>query len=546
MGVSLFPVLATTQRYLYCALGTYTQDHDAASATTDAAAGFEAYQDTGSIYRCFASFDTNTTSITGAIQSARLLMYCGTYTQTNSGQANIHLIQGVQEDPVARDDYGDELLYVQSGGVITATTLSGSNYGQALNINATGLTWINSAAQTKFCFRCEGDISNSTPSGLNTIAVYEYPTPSYLEFLYGTTGPVVCWFACETTGATNVTGNSATLTAITSGSTSNKIPITLEVTHDGESPAYPRYRFAYGPLGYIYTTDWQTGVPLMDTIAANITGLQTGTSYIWRLEYQHSSSDVTAHTDSGTSFSTLSTPDQTPTIEMAFNQPIYTSTAAATWTDITDDVMSINTKRGRMHELDRVESGTAVITVDNSDGDYWRYNTSGAFYTSTSEAVKPLTLTRINFSYGSTTYPIYYGYTESLQPSWVGDKGDKNPVMTLQCVDFFKSFTRYYLSASSTGATLFASELSGARIDHVLDEIGFPTTMRNVTTGVVTVQALVPPVGGTNAMEHLYKVAEAEQGIIFISPSGSVNFHGRDTRQLSPYSSSSATFDAVS
>jgi hypothetical protein len=287
-------------------------------------------------------------------------------------------------------------------------------------------------------------------------------------------------------------------------------------------------------------------------------------------------------------------------LECAFNQSILTAPASATWTEVTDDLMALNTKRGRMHELDRMEAGTAVFQINNDDGNWWRYNTTGTFYLAngSTEVIKPLTLIRLRKLYNAVYYPVWYGYIESLEPDWVDDKGGMNPVMNLQCVDIFKSFSRYYLSpiyltvdanngqpdvvvenasavragdlvylvdggdyevattsaivdntitmtgnlaktyhiATNAYLNLFGvSELSGTRINKVLNSIGWSTTAREIDTGVVTVTALYPSTGGTNAMDHLYKVAEAEAGIIFATPSGSVAFHDRNARSLTPY-----------
>jgi len=138
-------------------------------------------------------------------------------------------------------------------------------------------------------------------------------------------------------------------------------------------------------------------------------------------------------------------------LELAFNQSIFT--VAPTWTDVSADLMKLNIKRGRMHELDRIEAGTAVFTLDNSDGNWWRYNTTGAFYVAASaEVVKPLTLIRYSVTYAGITYRRFYGVVEKFKHSWLEDKG-YHPIVELPCVDLFKSLARLKLQAltSTTG-----------------------------------------------------------------------------------------------
>jgi hypothetical protein len=41
------------------------------------------------------------------------------------------------------------------------------------------------------------------------------------------------------------------------------------------------------------------------------------------------------------------------------------------WVDLTTDLMSFTTHRGRQHDLNRMEAGTASVTLNNASGDYW-------------------------------------------------------------------------------------------------------------------------------------------------------------------------------
>jgi len=296
--------------------------------------------------------------------------------------------------------------------------------------------------------------------------------------------------------------------------------------------------------------------------------------------------------------------------ELAFDQSILSDPDSATWTDCTAYLEKLHTKRGRMHELDRIEAGTAEFLLNNESGDWWRNNTNGTFYlaaTPPKEVVKPLTLCRLRTIYAGIEYPLWYGVTESFNPKW-SDGGGFNSYMELSTVDFFKTFAKYKLRlrsiltdatsgqkditvgitaaatfytgqivkigddnnseynviSSISGDTItmttnlghtyqvsanayvnkFVVQLSGARINCVLDDIGVPSTLRNFTygTGQVQVVELTPPAGGTDALEHMQQMAEAEGGIIFQAGDGKITFHDSLARQTSPFDISQATF----
>jgi hypothetical protein len=86
------------------------------------------------------------------------------------------------------------------------------------------------------------------------------------------------------------------------------------------------------------------------------------------------------------------------------------------------------------------------------------------------------------------------------------------------------SFAR--INAHATAAlTGWGAEGSGARINHVLDAVGWPVSNRAIDTGAATIAAGTP--GGT-ALAHLQLVADTEGGRFFMDPAGVPTFHSRN------------------
>lgn len=289
-------------------------------------------------------------------------------------------------------------------------------------------------------------------------------------------------------------------------------------------------------------------------------------------------------------------------LELAFEQSILT--VAPTWTDVSTYCLKLHTKRGRLHELDRCEAGVATFILNNAAGDWWRYNAAGAFY-GTAGGVKPLTLVRLRYSYSGINH-IFYGVAESFKPKWMSESGGFTPVMELNCVDVFKSFTRYKIIDAnpaliedatsgdshvhvdstrglvegqsiriyegdntqtttilqivaslnlvifddflaydfSTNARLkkFPSVLSGRRMKDIILESRWPAALTAIDDGTVMLVELSPKIGGDNLMEAAFKTMEAECGNLFVAADGKVTFHDAVARTKAPYNESQATF----
>lgn len=99
-----------------------------------------------------------------------------------------------------------------------------------------------------------------------------------------------------------------------------------------------------------------------------------------------------------------------------------------TWVDVTADVRSFSSSRGRGSELDRVEAGTARILLDNRTRSY----------DPTSDAtIRPLNRWRISMVMdGPVTEEIFVGYAESYEQQWPAHGKDAVTVVSL--VDEFR------------------------------------------------------------------------------------------------------------
>ncbi len=198
---------------------------------------------------------------------------------------------------------------------------------------------------------------------------------------------------------------------------------------------------------------------------------------------------------------------------IAFADTSVTQTTP-TWTDVSADLISLSIKRGRQHELNRMEAGTARITLLNISGNYWPSNTSGIYYRN----INPLKRINIRAVYGGVTYDLYTGFIESWQPDFI-KQPIQGPIMVINAVDLQKNLSNVLWTSNE------AQAYSGTRIYLALSYFGWPTADRNLDTGGSLMQA--QNLDEANVMAHLYKVQDSENGIMFIQGNGYVAFHDR-------------------
>lgn len=220
----------------------------------------------------------------------------------------------------------------------------------------------------------------------------------------------------------------------------------------------------------------------------------------------------------------------TVTIRAGFGSNAMAGTPS--WTDISDDKLSISTKRGRQFELDRFEPGEIIAELDNSHLKYWPDNGNSAFYPN----VKPGCQFNVRAAYGGTTYDVILALVEDWEPHFRDSGGTRVPVTVMRGAEVSK-----LLAGIDLGGTSYSEENSGTRVANILNTAGWPSNRRSINTGQTTIQAASTFDNKSPAVDHLSDVQDAELGVLWQATSGTINYQDRHARLKSPYTTSQGT-----
>jgi hypothetical protein len=186
--------------------------------------------------------------------------------------------------------------------------------------------------------------------------------------------------------------------------------------------------------------------------------------------------------------------------------------------DVSDLLDSVNTNRGRNISSEQFQTGTASIRLLDQNGDFNPQNPASPYYT----YLNPMRKMTITATYSGVTYPIFAGYITGYNTSTPKFNGDI-VYTSITAVDGFRLFQNAQFFGV-TGAV--AGETTGTRIGKILDTIGWPTALRDIDTGLTTVQA--DPATQRTALAALQTVATTEYGAIYMDHSGRLTFQDRN------------------
>ena len=192
--------------------------------------------------------------------------------------------------------------------------------------------------------------------------------------------------------------------------------------------------------------------------------------------------------------------------------------SASVIVDISDRVNRIETNRGRTALSDQFQTGSMTLRIIDQNGDFNPQNVSGPYY----NLLTPMKKVQITATYSGTTYPIFSGFITSYVTTYPDESEADLATTTIQAVDAFRLAQLAQIS-TVTGAT--AGELSGARVNDILDQISWPASQRDIDSGLTTLQA--DPGTNRTALQALFTVAESEYGAIYVDADNNFVFQDR-------------------
>lgn len=190
--------------------------------------------------------------------------------------------------------------------------------------------------------------------------------------------------------------------------------------------------------------------------------------------------------------------------------------------DISSIILRASIRRGRNRILNKFEAGTAVVEIKDDTGDWNPANTEGPYYGN----LIPLRKIRIFADYDGIRYYLFSGFITSYDTQFAIGADEVSRVI-LNCVDGFRLFNN---AAITTVAGTSAGQLSGARIENLLDVIAWPNSQRLIDSGDSTMQA--DPGTSRTVLEALQTIEDSEFGGFFMSGEGDATFYSRNTVSL--------------
>jgi hypothetical protein len=191
--------------------------------------------------------------------------------------------------------------------------------------------------------------------------------------------------------------------------------------------------------------------------------------------------------------------------------------SSAVIVDVSNQVDRVEIIRGRNAQADQFQTGTLSLRIVDQNGDFNPQNPSSPYY----ELLDPMRKVLISGTYAGNTYPMFSGFITSYTTSTPLNATDV-VYTTISAVDAFRLAQNAQIS-TVTGAT--AGDLSGTRINQILDEIDWPDSMRDVDAGLTTMQA--DPGTARTSLNAMQVITTSEYGALYVDAYGSFVFQDR-------------------
>jgi hypothetical protein len=184
--------------------------------------------------------------------------------------------------------------------------------------------------------------------------------------------------------------------------------------------------------------------------------------------------------------------------------------------DLSSQTRQIKISRGRNIMRDTYEAGTCTVRVIDQNADFNPQNPSSPYF----GFLTPLRKIRVAATTPTAQSFLFSGYVTDYKYSY--PKGEELGYVDITCSDAFRLFA---MANVSTVGSATAGQTTGTRIDKILDQVDFPSSMRLIDTGSTTVQA--DPATTRTSLAAIQVAEFTEQGAFYLRADGEVEFKDR-------------------
>jgi hypothetical protein len=184
--------------------------------------------------------------------------------------------------------------------------------------------------------------------------------------------------------------------------------------------------------------------------------------------------------------------------------------------DLSPNVTNISIRRGRNIIRDTYEAGSCTVRVLDPNGEWNPQNVDSPYF----GYLTPLRKLRVSATTTTTQEFLFSGYTTEYRYTY--PQGQEIGYVDIVCVDAFRLFN---LAGVTTVSGATAGQATGTRIGKILDQMQFPSNMRQLDTGDTTCQA--DPSTSRTGLDALKNAEFSEQGAFYINSLGTAVFKSR-------------------
>jgi hypothetical protein len=184
--------------------------------------------------------------------------------------------------------------------------------------------------------------------------------------------------------------------------------------------------------------------------------------------------------------------------------------------DLSSQTRQITIRRGRNIMRDTYEAGNCTVRVIDQNGDFNPQNPASPYF----GFLTPLRKIRVAATTDTTQSFLFSGYVTDYKYTY--PQGQELGYVDITSSDAFRLFA---MANVLTVASATAGQTTGTRIDKILDQVDFPSSMRFIDAGSTTVQA--DPATTRSSLSAIQVAEFTEQGAFFVRADGEVEFKDR-------------------